>query len=331
MSHAAAGGALDVDLEVVDRVRATFVAEPGDVVAVIGPNGAGKSSLVAALAGLAPATGHALLDGVDLLPLLARERRVGLAFQDQLLFPHLSARENVAFGPRSRGVPAREARASADHWLARVGVGDLADRLPKQLSGGQAQRVSIARALASEPRLLMLDEPMSGLDVGVASALRIELARHLADYDGVTLLVTHDPIDALTVASRVLVIDDGAVAQYGAPGEVAQRPATSHVARLVGLNVIGDGDRLRSFSPGAVTIDRDRPEGSARNRWAGTIASVSPYGAVLRLVVRTVEDGPELIADVTPGAATELGLTPGRAVWASVKESAVESYANQRR
>lgn len=328
MSRPDDGSGLEVDLHVEERVTATFSVDRGDVLAVIGPNGAGKSSLVRALAGLVPAAGHARLDGIDLLPLLARDRHVGLAFQDQLLFPHLTVRENVAFGPRARGAHAREARADAERWLERVGVADLADRKPRQLSGGQAQRVSIARALASQPRLLLLDEPMSGLDVGVASALRIELARHLADFDGVSLLVTHDPIDALTVATKVLVVDEGAVAQLGTPLEVAQRPATSHVARLVGLNVTREGDRLRSFSPAAVTIDLDRPEGSARNRWSGTVASVTPYGAVLRLVVRTRDGGPELIADVTPSAATELGLAPGREVWASVKEASVEEYTN---
>lgn len=329
---------LRVDLRVPGRVTASFRAHAGEVIAVIGPNGAGKSSLVAALAGLVPASGSAVLDlpdvSLDLLTLPARERRVGLAFQDQVLFPHLSARENVAFGPRARGVPTARARQIADEWLERVGISALASRKPRQLSGGQAQRVSIARALATDPRLLLLDEPMSGLDVGVASGLRIELARHLAAYDGITLLVTHDPIDALTVASRVLVIDEGAVAQFGTPTEVTQRPATAHVARLVGLNVIRDGEELRAFSPGSVTIDLKPPEGSARNRWSGTVASVKPYGAVLRLVVHTAEagaeSGPELIADVTPEAATELGLAPGRAVWASVKESAVEAYTDQR-
>lgn len=332
-AHSPAAHSLTVDLRVEGRVSASFVAHAGEVVAVIGPNGAGKSSLVAALAGLVHASGTAVLTtpegDVDLLRLPARERRVGLAFQDQVLFPHLTARENVAFGPRSRGVSAAQARAVADEWLARVGISELAGRKPRQLSGGQAQRVSIARALASDPRLLLLDEPMSGLDVGVASGLRIELASHLAEYGGITLLVTHDPIDALTVASRVLVIDGGRVAQFGTPTEVAQRPATAHVARLVGLNVIREGDQLRAFGPGSVTIDLHRPDGSARNRWSGSVASVTPYGAVLRLVVHTPDNGPELIADVTPQAATELGLAPGREVWASVKESAVEAYTNQ--
>ena len=319
-------GTLDVDLAVTGRVRVALRAEPGEVVAVIGPNGAGKSSLVRALAGLVPAEGTAMLDGTDLLTVPAQARHVGMVFQDRMLFPHLSARANVAFGPRSRGVPRRVAEQTATAWLDRLGIGELADRRPRQLSGGQAQRVAIARALATDPRLLLLDEPMAGLDVAVATALRLELARHLADYDGITLLVTHDAIDALTLASRVLVIDAGRVAQYGTPLEVSQQPATDHVARLVGLNVLRDGDRLRAFSPTVVTVDLTEPAGSARNRWRGRIAGASPHGAALRLVVHA-DNGQELIADVTPDAATELGLAPGRDVWVSVKETSVRSYA----
>jgi molybdopterin-binding protein len=317
---------LDARLEVPGRLDVALAAGPGEVVAVIGPNGAGKSTLVRALAGLVPATGHASLDGTDLLTLPVRERRVGLVFQDKMLFPHLSARANVAFGPRSRGVARRRADAAAQDWLDRLGIGDLADRKPRQLSGGQAQRVAIARALAADPRLLLLDEPMAGLDVSVATALRLELSRHLRAYDGVTLLVTHDAIDALTIATRVLVLDEGRVAQLGTPLEVSQQPATDHVARLVGLNVLRDGDRFRAFGPTAVTVDLHEPDGSARNRWRGRIAAASPHGAALRLVVRSV-DGHDLIADVTPEAATELGLVPGREVWLSVKETSVRSYA----
>jgi molybdate transport system ATP-binding protein len=315
---------LDVDVSVAGRVSVALTAEPGEVVAVIGPNGAGKSSLLNAIAGLVEAEGRVRLADRDLLPLPARERNVGVVFQDRALFPHLSALENVAFGPRSRGVPRTEARGDAREWLDRLAIGDLADRRPRELSGGQAQRVAIARALAQQPDLLLLDEPFAGLDVGVAAGLRIELTRHLASYDGITLLVTHDAIDALTLADRVLVIDDGAVAQVGTPGEVSARPRTEHVARLVGLNVIRDGDRFRSFGPGAVTVSLARPEGSARNLWRGPVLSAAPHGDAIRLLVGT---DPELIADVTPAATRELGLEPGTDVWLSVKETAVETYS----
>jgi len=314
---------LDIDLRVPGRVEAALTAEPGEVVAVVGPNGAGKSSLVRALAGLVPAEGHARLDGRDLLTLPARERSIGLVFQGQLLFPHLTALGNVAFGPRARGVNRADAEQRALAWLDRCGIADLAHRKPRELSGGQAQRVAIARALATEPDLLLLDEPMTGLDVKVAMALRIELSRHLAAYAGVALLVTHDAIDALTLADRVLVLDEGQVAQSGTPEEVAARPRTDHVARLVGLNVIREGDTFRSFSPSAVTVSLDAPAGSARHRWRGTVLSAAPHGDAVRLLVRADRD---LLADVTPAATTELGLAPGAQVWLSVKETAVETY-----
>jgi molybdate transport system ATP-binding protein len=316
---------LDLDLEVPGRVRAAFTARPGQVVALIGPNGAGKSSLVHALAGLVPARGRAALDGVDLLPLAAREREVGLVFQDRALFPHLTARENVAYGPRSRGVHRREARERADHWLGRMGLLDLAGRRPRQLSGGQAQRVAIARALATEPRLLLLDEPMAGLDVGVAMTLRLELARHLRDYGGVTLLVTHDAIDARTLADRVVVLDEGRVAQLGTPDDVAAHPRTDHVARLVGLNVLADEHGFTSFRPRDVTVSLHRPEGSARLTWSGPVASAQQHGDAVRLLVDT---RPPLLADVTPQAVAELGIAPGREVWLSVKATAVRRYGD---
>ncbi len=253
-----------------------------------------------------------------------RERSLGFVFQDQSLFPHLTALDNVAFGLRSRGVGRSAAEATAHEWLARFGVDDLAHRRPRELSGGQAQRVAIARALAPSPSLLLLDEPFAGLDVGVATGLRIELARHLASYDGIALLVTHDALDALTLADTVLVLDQGAVAQIGTPHDVAARPRTDHVARLVGLNVIRDGDVFRSFSPSAVTVSLAQPEGSARHRWHGKVLSAAPHGDAVRLLVGADR---ELIADVTPAATAELELAPGREVWLSVKETAVSTYS----
>lgn len=314
---------LDVDLRVPGRVTARFSLPAGEVLAVIGPNGAGKSSLVHALAGLVPAEGSALADGTDLLSQSAQQREVGVVFQRQLLFPHLTALANTAFGPRSRGVSRVEAEARGQEWLDRLGVGELSGRKPRELSGGQAQRVAIARALATRPKLLLLDEPFTGLDVKVAMALRIELGRHLASYDGVTLLVTHSALDALTVADRVLVLDEGRVAQIGTPEEVSQRPRTEHVARLVGLNVVRDGDTLISFTPQTVAVSLTAPVGSPRLRWHGRVEDVAPHGDAVRVLVRA---HPDLIADVTLAAATELDLTPGREVWLSVKETAVRRY-----
>ena len=315
------------DLRVADRVEAAFTAEPGEVLAVIGPNGAGKSSLLHAVAGLVDVEGSARLGDTDLLTLPVRERRVGLVFQGQLLFPHLSALDNVAFGLRARGERRATAEAVARDWLERFGIPDLADRRPRELSGGQAQRVAIARALATEPDVLLLDEPFTGLDVSVQMALRIELGRHLRDFPGIGLLVTHDAIDALTLADRVVVLDEGRVVQVGPPAEVAAEPRTSHVARLVGLNLVADGDELMAFTPDAVVVSLHEPEGSTRLRWHGPIATLAPHGDAVRLLVHA---SPDLLADLTPAAATELELAPGREVWLSAKATAVSRYAARR-
>lgn len=314
---------LQADLTVPGRVTVALDAAAGSVIAVIGPNGAGKSSFVRALAGLVPADGTALLDGSDLLRMSARDRHVGLVFQGQLLFPHLSALDNVAFGPRSRGRSRREADRKAQQLLDTFGIGHLSHRKPRELSGGQAQRVAIARALATEPRVLLLDEPFAGLDVTVAMALRIELAQHLASFEGVTILVTHEAIDALTLADQVLVLDDGEVAQRGTPQHVAAQPATDHVARLVGVNLIREHDEFTTFLPRDVTVSLRRPEGSARLQWQGSVASAQQHGDAVRLLVSSE---PPLLADVTPQAAAELGLSPGREVWLSVKATAVSRY-----
>ena len=328
-----------------------LAAHPDEVVAVIGPNGAGKSTLLRALAGLVPLDGGlvrcngSVWDDGQGRPRTVQGRRVGMVFQERLLFPHLSALGNVAFGPRARGVPRRSAERTAAEWLGRLGVADLAARRPQQLSGGQAQRVAVARALATEPALLLLDEPLAALDVGVATGLRHELARHLADFGGVSVLVTHDALDTHTMATRVLVLDDGRVAQVGTPAEVARRPQTGHVARLMGLNVLSgrgsgtvvhlpsgavlvsatplDGEVNACFSPAAVALTLQEPTGSARNRWPGTVRSLVTHGTAVRVHV----DGPApLIADITPESAASLGLEPGREVWASVKATEISVH-----
>ncbi len=317
---------LDARITVPGRVDAQVTAEPGEVVAVIGPNGSGKTTLLSALAGLQPHAGSVTVAGASWTDPVrpVRDRRVGVVFQDQRLFPHLTALDNVAFGPRSRGASRADAERRAAGWLERFAIGDLARRRPDTLSGGQAQRVAIARALALDPQLLLLDEPFSGLDIGVATALRIELARHLAVFDGVTLIVTHDAIDAITLADRVVVLDQGSVAQVGTPAEVASQPRTDHVARLVGLNVLRAGDSLMAFSPSVVTVSLHEPVGSARHRWPGVIAQAAPHGTSVRILVTGAHD---LLADVTAESTAEMRLEPGREVWLSVKDSAVQTYA----
>lgn len=318
-----ASPALDLALRVEGRLDVRLTADPGDVVGVVGPNGSGKTTLVAALAGLVEAEGYARLHGRDLMDLPCRDRDVGLVFQDQRLFPHLSALDNVAFGPRARGVHRREADPRAREWLERFGLGELTDRRPGQLSGGQAQRVAIARALATDPQLLLLDEPFAGLDIAIATTLRLDLARHLRAFGGIAMLVTHDPLEAQVLATRLLVLDEGRVAQEGTPAEVASRPRTDHVARLVGLNLIREGGRLGVFRPQDAVLSPAVPQGSARHRWQGPVASVTPHGEAVRVLV----EGPvSLLADVTPAAVADLGLGPGHDVWVSVKETAMTWY-----
>ena len=225
-------------------LRVAFTAAPGQVLGVLGPNGAGKSTLLHALAGLTPVArgrielaGQVIDDASAGTFVEAAGRPVGFVFQDYRLFPHLTVAQNVAFGPRARGAGRQQARSVAGHWLGRLGLDALADRKPGQLSGGQAQRVALARALAGEPALLLLDEPLSALDAGTRLDVQAELRRHLADFPGPCLLVTHDPLEALVLADQLLVLEDGRIVQEGPPAQVARQPATQYVARLVGLNL----------------------------------------------------------------------------------------------
>ncbi|HEV7534344.1 MAG TPA: ABC transporter ATP-binding protein, partial [Acidimicrobiia bacterium] len=225
---------LDVELEV----------PPGRVVGLLGPNGAGKTTLLRILAGLlVPDEGRVVLDGRVLddsatgVHVPAEARPVGVVFQNYVLFPHLSALENVAFGLRSRGVPKAEARTRAAEWLDRVGLAEFSSNKPKQLSGGQAQRVALARALATEPRLLLLDEPLAALDASTRLETRRELRRQLDGYDGVRILVTHDPMEAIALAERLIVLEAGHISQSGTPRDISERPRSRYVADLVGVNL----------------------------------------------------------------------------------------------
>jgi molybdate transport system ATP-binding protein len=327
---------LDVELDV----------EAGQVLALLGPNGAGKTTALRALAGLTSMSGDAAitLDGSPLHPLAVDRRPIGMVFQDYLLFPHLSALDNVAFGPRCRGAGKAEARRTAGAWLERVGLAGHAAARPRELSGGQAQRVALARALAVQPRLLLLDEPLAALDAHTRLEIRSQLRRHLADFDGATVLVTHDPLDAMVLADRLMVIEGGAVVQQGTPAEVARRPRTDYVARLVGLNLyrgVADGSRVKvgellfttaeqlhgpafvAFPPAAVALYRTRPDGTPRNLWQAAIEGIERHGDNVRIHL----DGPiTAFADVTTAAVADLDLTPGRHIWASVKAAETHAY-----
>ncbi|MDN4160164.1 sulfate/molybdate ABC transporter ATP-binding protein [Nocardioides abyssi] len=330
---------LDVSLEVAD----------GETVALLGPNGAGKSTVLGVAAGLLrPDTGRVTLDDHELTGrrvVPPHARRTALLAQDPLLFPHLTALDNVAFGPRSAGVRRGAARDRARGWLAEVDATDLAGRRPGELSGGQAQRVAIARALAAEPRLLLLDEPMAALDVAVTPALRQTLRRVLEGRT--TVVVTHDVLDALLLADRVVVLDRGRVVEQGPAAEVLARPRSPFAARVAGLNMVSgrwsdgavrsgggravagtpSGPALREgdpavavFRPRAVSVFREAPGGSPRTALPVVVTDLEPHGDQVR-----VRAG-DLAADVTAHAAAELDLAPGSPVIFSIKATEVDVY-----
>jgi molybdate transport system ATP-binding protein len=325
----------------------SLAVEPGETVAVLGPNGAGKSTLLALTAGLLRAdSGRATLDdtvlfdtdGGEFLP--AHNRGVSLLAQDALLFPHLSVEENVAFGPRSAGVPRAAARATARHWLGEVDALELAGRRPAQLSGGQAQRIAVARALASDPKLLLLDEPLSALDVSVAPALRRMLRRVLAERT--VLIVTHDVLDAYTLADRVVVVDGGRIVEQGATRDVLERPRSRFAAGLAGVNLLpgvrsergirlDDGSEIAGAStlpagspaaaavrPSAVRVSLDEP--ASANRLRGEVLDLEPRGDLVRVRSERVS------ADLAPSLVAELDLAPGSAVWFTFDEGDVSIY-----
>jgi molybdate transport system ATP-binding protein len=340
-------GDLELDLQ--------LGAGDGEVVALLGPNGAGKTTALRALAGLQPLDGGRItLDGIVLDDPAAgtfvppRARPIGVVFQDYLLFPHLSALDNVAFGLRARGMARPDADAAARGWLDRVGLTHHAAARPRELSGGQAQRVALARALATEPRLLLLDEPLAALDAPTRAEVRAELRRHLASFAGVRLLVTHDPVDAIVLADRLVILEQGRVTQMGTTSEVVAHPRSRYAAELVGINLLPatpSGDRrvrvasgaeltvadplpagpvAVAIRPQAVTLHAAEPRGSARNTWRATVTDLEAD----RDRVRVRLDGPvPLTAEVTPAAVAELALAPGREVWASVKAVDLQTYA----
>ncbi|MGW6967786.1 ABC transporter permease [Streptomyces zaomyceticus] len=342
-SAAPSGGRWSLHADVTGFTVLTLGADPGTTIAVVGPNGAGKTTLLRALLGLTPrAHAELRLGGEDVTAQPPHRRRVAWVPQDGALFPHLSALANTAYGLRAQGVPRAGARREARAWLDRLGVGHLAHRRPGQLSGGQAQRVALARALAARPRLLVLDEPLAALDQTTRAHVRHTLRTHLAGFGGVCLIVTHDPVEAVSLAHRVLVLQDGRALQDAAPAEVTRHPRSPWVARMLGRNawpgtatpdglaLDGGGvlvaaeppppgtPALAIVAPEAVSLHREKPAGSPRNVWPGTVREITTSGSRLRVLVTSAE-APDLVAEITPQAAAELGLAEGVPVWTSVK------------
>ena len=332
---------LDVALEVAD----------GETVAVLGPNGSGKSTLLATVAGLLPPDrgrieigDRVVVDTSSSIHEPPERRAVGLVFQDHLLFPHLSARDNVAFGLRARGTPKAEARRRADGWLERLGMTHRATARPRSLSGGEAQRVALARALAIEPAVLLLDEPLSALDVETRDRVRGELRTHLSGFAGPRVVVTHDPVEAMVLADRLVVLEGGRISHEGTAADLTRHPRTPYVARLVGLNLYRgtgsgttlaidgggrivaagdepvDGPAAATVRPQAVSLHLQRPEGTPRNVWSGRVAGVDATGERVRV---EVHGDPPVVAEITPAALADLRLASGDEVWVSVKATDV--------
>ncbi|WP_424184090.1 sulfate/molybdate ABC transporter ATP-binding protein [Actinokineospora sp. G85] len=324
---------------------------PGEVVAVLGPNGSGKSTLLAVVSGLLrPDSGVVEVGGRVVTDLPPDRRRVGLLAQDALLFPHLTAEANVAFGPRARGTRKRAAHAAARDWLAQVGAAEFADRRPSALSGGQAQRVALARALAAAPDVLLLDEPFAALDVDATPVLRGVVRRVLGRQTA--LLVTHDPLDALALADRVVVLADGAVVEQGPTREVLSRPRTAFTARVAGLNLVpgtavpeglrtADGALVTAATPGpvgepAVAVFRPADvsvhpgpvDGSQRNTAAAQVSALEPHGDTVRVRLSGPGWAAGLAADLTPAAVADLALEPGSRVHIGVKAVAVAVHGS---
>lgn len=337
-------GSLSVDME--------LNVDEGEVVALLGPNGAGKTTLLRAVAGLVPLTagcvrldGRVLEDAATGRYLPTEDRSMGVVFQDYLLFPHLSVLENVAFGMRSRGMRSNVASQRAAQWVDRVGLSAYVQDKPDALSGGQRQRVALARALAPDPRLLLLDEPLAALDVTTRAEVRRDLKRHLASFPGLRLVVTHDPLEAATLADRLVVMENGRLVQSGTPAEVTERPRSQYVADLVGVNLLRgqadhgyvrtsgesviaaaaaeSGDVFAVIHPRAVALHHHRPEGSPRNSWPGRVSVIELLGGRVRV---RVEGKVPLVAEVTPAAISELKIEEGGEIWVSFKATDVGVY-----
>ncbi len=341
-------GTLKLDVE--------LAVDAGETVVLLGPNGAGKTTLLRALAGLTPIDeGRVALDGVVLDEpetdswVITERRSIGFVFQDYLLFPHLNAIDNVAFGLRSQGVSRAMAQDAARTRLAEMGLDQHFDARPGALSGGQAQRVALARALILEPKLLLLDEPLAALDTTARSEVRRSLRKELEQFSGARIVVTHDPVDAFALATRVVILEDGAVRQIGTIDDLRAHPRSRFIADFVGVNLYrgvlrGDdfttahgtvisvspddelsGDVLAMIAPDAVTLHRDQPSGSARNTFQGRVIDVDDQGRRARVTLEVGQD--RLVAEITSASRASLAVDVGAEVWASVKATEVSLYA----
>ncbi|HXC85398.1 MAG TPA: ABC transporter ATP-binding protein [Trebonia sp.] len=346
---------LEADIQLRLRrlnLDAAFMVAAGEVLALLGPNGSGKSTTLKALVGLLPlAGGRVVLDGTVLedpqrrIRVAPEKRPIALMFQDYLLFPHLSALENVAFGLRCRGTDKKVARQQAAEALTRLGLDEVVEARPGAMSGGQQQRVAMARALVTDPRLLLLDEPLAALDVSIKTNVRRLLRDVLRKSNAANVLVTHDLLDAVALGDRMIVLENGGVVQTGTPAEVTARPRSRYVADLTGVNLLrgtahgtlleldgggqlscaapAAGPALAVIAPATVSVARERPEGQEENTWSGQISAVDLMGDRVRV---HVDGTPAITAEVQPAAVDQLKLDDGGKIWAWVSSSDISVY-----
>ncbi len=335
---------LDVELEVAE----------GETLVVVGDSGAGKSTLLRVLAGLeSPDAGTIRLGTETYTDLPAWRRSIGFVPQDYLLFPHLTVFENVAFGLRAQSRAREDIGRRVDTVLGQLEIGALAARLPRHISGGQQQRVALARALVLEPALLLLDEPLSTLDLRTRQAVRAELRALLATLSCATVLVTHHPVDAMVFGDRIAALENGRFTQVGTREDLLRHPRSRYVAAFLGVNLFqgpivgresgtarvrtehgevsvvdpgGEGEVFAVVNPRDITLFRERPGGSARNSFQGKIVELAPEPPNGERVRVAIGSRPPLVAEVTEQAVASLGLREGGEVYASFKATSVEVF-----
>jgi putative spermidine/putrescine transport system ATP-binding protein len=309
----------------------------GELITVVGPSGCGKSTLLRLIAGLdTPTGGSVFYQGRDITRLPAERRGMGVVFQNYALFPHMTVAENIDFGLRVRGAPQAQRRRVVEDMLDKLQLTALATRKPDQLSGGQQQRVALGRALAIEPAILLLDEPLTALDAQLREALRVELRRILDRFGITSIYVTHDQAEALSLGDRVIVLHGGRIAQIGTPHTIYQQPASSLVAQFIGISNHLQGivrrtpDGAYAEAAGAqlivpLTLNGALADGAHIDllirpedlrlsepddaHLNGTISQLQFLGDRLRLFVVVANPSQEFIADVDPHTRISTGAT----------------------
>ena len=297
----------------------------GEFMTLLGPSGCGKTTTLGLIAGFfPPSAGEIYLKGQPVAGLPPFKRDIGVVFQDYALFPHMSAGENVAFGLRMRNIPATEMAQRVREALDLVQLGGLAERRPLELSGGQRQRVALARALVIRPAVLLLDEPLSNLDLKLREEMRVEIAGLQRRLGITTVFVTHDQGEALVMSDRIAVMNAGRIEQIGAPADIYERPATRFVAEFIGrMNFFADANRLIAIRPERARLSAHKRDDFARQ---GTVRQVLYLGATLEYHL-TLEGGERALVEA-PNDGSAPRYKAGDAVWFTAsRESCFEMPA----